>query len=286
MVRKRLFLFLNYRSGSNLLKLLLGAPECDFLVGSAGAAESNKAKFVNPHAQPAPGGRDDFLLQVVGEKWVCRYAMPAPTQGNEERLAWYTYIGDWWGNVRGSEVPRPYDGYCETRWGPEDIRRLLSLGEDWKFLYLIRDGRDYLESTRRVPGGYEEERNRESPEDYFLFLCRGWRNRARIALDCQSAFPERYRILRYEELVAAPIEAVDRVLSWAGLRYNRDFGEKSLALLEAVGTRERHSSFSSGPGARWARWTPRERAVFEREAGKELEELGYSWSLPSEDSLG
>ena len=54
-----------------------------------------------------------------------------------------THIGNWWGN---EPVPAPLSSPSPMKWGVEELSPFTYQG--WKFINLIRDGRNMIESTR------------------------------------------------------------------------------------------------------------------------------------------
>ena len=162
---------------------------------------------------------------------------------------------------------------CQPRYGVNEIRALTG---NWKVIYIIRNGRNQIESLRNIPGGVEMERHNEDPEDYFEVLCKGFRNRARIALDCEAQLSN-FKMFRFEDLVSDPVYTIRMMYHHAGLVLDEEFVRRAYQCTLDNNMIKQHSSFGSAKNLhkRWVNWTEKEQAIFNKIAGKELEELGY-----------
>ena len=76
-------------------------------------------------------------------------------------------------------------------------------------------------------------KNQGKPENFFGFY--KWRESTNIFIDLQSMFPERVRVIRYEDLVDDPINIGKSLFSFAGI----PFGDQSQQFLAK--TNEHHS---------------------------------------------
>jgi hypothetical protein len=181
-------------------------------------------------------------------------------------------IGNWWGEKRSADVPLPYQDPSPMKWSYQEV---LPLNVDQHIL-LIRDGRNQIESTRRLKGGIEEKHQATDPEDYFVSLCKGFRNRARLALDCSYMIPN-YKVFKFEDLLADPIGTMSSILDCCGLQMNETFVSVLWDELEKRRVCKSHSSFDNNKkmNHRWEGWTDKEKRIFQEIAGKELIELGY-----------
>lgn len=186
-------------------------------------------------------------------------------------VSWTVHVGDWWGLVKSEDIPGPYDLACPSRWSYEE---LLRFPKHLKYVSLVRDGRNQIESLRNFKGGVEERLNKENPEDYFRVLCKGFRNRSRIALDNQSK-NKNYRIFKYENLIQNPKLTCLNIFSFLGLTLDEARVEQNLGKM-TKGVSGTHSSFGGERNEqRWTKWTSDEKSVFKQIAGNELIELGY-----------
>jgi hypothetical protein len=279
-MRKALFL-LNYRGGSNLFSFLNGCPgiysiqtkedhfnpdisEEDRLVKSPGWQETPTAYWM---ATVPPRTCISEHIYTYPIKDMIKLDLPL------NLVAWQGNVGDWWGEVSShEEVPGPYDYKTFYRFSSDE---LSSLSGDWRFIYLIRDGRNQIESFRNIRGGCEEQKLKEDAKDYFMVLCKGYRNRARVALDCQKALSN-FKMFYFEDLVKDPISTMKSVYRFLDLEIDESHVKRALSYSIAV-VKPFHSSFNSTcTTSRWHSWTDWEMETFNSIAGKELSELGYS----------
>lgn len=86
-----------------------------------------------------------------------------------------------------------------------------------KFLYLVRDGRDYACSMRSVPGGHFHP----------YFIARLWKLEQTACLRIYAQLKPQGLILmlRYEDLLRAPEETLESVMSFLGLSYEPEMLE-------------------------------------------------------------
>src|SRR5690606_18120115 len=126
-----------------------------------------------------------------------------------------------------------------------------------RVIYLVRNGLDVVSSAASLGWGQVEQ---------LAFNWKGLLERTRAAM---AAHPADYLELRYEDLLAEPAAALDRVLAFCGLpphgsaiveRFTRDFGV---------------AAFDRSRVGAGARLSVGERAAFERVAGDLQRELGY-----------
>lgn len=269
----KILFILNYRAGTNVWQFLNGRHTVAFFASNKTRAIVGGQPLTNPNVQEDMGNK--FWLPTVPAKQViCDYYYSlGHINVGQTHDAFYVSHGDWWGPAKSTETPEPYEVECEPRYGPKE---LLAKGPEWRFIYICRDGRNQIESLRNIPGGIEQELNAKDPQDYFEVLCKGYRNRMRMALDCNKQIPS-FKIIRFEDLVSNPVGTMDRMYSHLGLYVNKNFVQQAWDYSIEKGMNKQHSSFQ-GKGKlhqRWESWTEEEQATFERIAGKELRELGY-----------
>lgn len=273
----KILFILNYRAGSTLWRFISGKQAVNFHNSGDGIAP-----LVNPEVQeasvPLLSQHSFWVATSTPYQLPCEhinYGHPDYIQpGSYLNMSWYTYIGDWWGECSGQEVPYPYEIQTPMRWGPDELKNLPG---EWKFVAFVRDGRNQIESLRCLKGGYEEAQIKKyGEEDYFLRLCRGWRNRTRMILDARAALPDKYQVVYFEDFMKDPVSTLAEIHEWLGFPINRGFVRRAFELSRKEGTNKRHSSFE-GKGnlhERWISWTW-EKQIFADNAQKELEELGY-----------
>jgi len=277
---RKALVILNYRGGSNLFNFLNGSP-------SISSIQTGKEHF-NPNI-PSEDRKvslsgcssEAYWMATVPSKTCVSdhiYSFSAEqmisTSEPVELLSWRGNVGDWWGEVSSHEdVPGPYDVETFYRFGPDELR---SLGEEWSFVYLIRDGRNQIESIRNIRGGYEARKVAENADDYFRVLCKGFRNRARLAVDCSRSIPD-FHLFRFEDLIADPISVMTQIYNVLGVELDVDQAVRALKF-SLKHAKKTHSSFGGEglPTTRWASWTDKEVEIFNLIAGSELQELGYS----------
>lgn len=278
-MKKALFL-LNYRGGSSLFNLLNG---CHTIY----SIHEDK-DYLNPFVF-----EEDRIVNIEGINctphsfWMA--TIPYKTcisehlySYNPEQItaldlnidlfSWYGNVGDWWGEVKShSEVPEPYTSNTFYRFGPEE---LISLGEDWSFVYLSRDPRNQIESLYNVRGGYEESKRLKDPRDYFQVLCKGSRNRMRMAIDCKNKL-QNFKLFYFEDLIKNPVEVMKLVYDFLDLDLNKTYVENSYKF--SLDIKKTHSSFGSTKkvNKRWLCWTDWKKDLFKEIVGQELIELGY-----------
>ena len=184
-----------------------------------------------------------------------------------------TRIGNWWGNCRAALVPDPYGDPSPMKWSAVECSGLSGVNT---FSNHIRDGRNQVSSFWNLKGGIEEKLRTERGQDYFVSLCKGWRNQARIAIDCQALLGN-YSICHFEDTFADPFGSLSKLYGDMGLEIDEEFyGDSSFFKSVGVGT-ENHSSFGTkkSMNIRWGDWTKEQYSICMSIMKKELVELGY-----------
>ena len=95
------------------------------------------------------------------------------------------------------------------------IDRLRKIFPDAKFICIIRDYRDNFISIRKLA---EKEIAVEAPS-LTLQVAR-WRYFVRLFLDCKRCYPDKYYILRYEDLVTEQEKTVRSLCDFLGIAYD------------------------------------------------------------------
>jgi hypothetical protein len=184
------------------------------------------------------------------------------------------------------------------RWGEKtlfaevyaaDVLRALP---EVKVIHLIRDPRDvyasYLHARWRTAVATRWSRAKGRVHGHIAWTLRNWRTSVQLARTQSTAWPARYRAVRFEDLVRDPINTLQDLCAFAGVA----FDDRMLALDAYPDMVERrgNSSFgpldgvSAAPVGRFAEVLPaRAIALCEALAGDELERNGYA---PSGVSLG
>ena len=276
---KKVLFLLHYRGGSCFFNFLNGCPTMHSI---------HTHDRLNPHIKEEDrlvnidqwtGTDAGYWLSTVPSKVAaCEHLYSVPLDDLHtldlplDTFGWWANVGDWWGEVASHhDVPQPYGVETFYRFAPQD---LIDLPGDWQFIYVIRDGRNQVESMRRVRGGAEETKKKSNGVDYFQVLCKGWRNRARMVLDCAAQLPN-CRVFRFEDLVSQPIKTMQAVYQFLGLAIDTVAVQSALEFT-TQNVQHEHSSFkNSQTNDRWRSWSQEEVDLFHNIAGKELRELGY-----------
>jgi len=163
--------------------------------------------------------------------------------------------------------------------GSHGAELLMSLFPHSRLLFLLRDGRDVVESMvdAHLPGGWLEAKAQGPRLDtenkrasFVLTQSRLWVQRTdAVSRAFANHDPERRLVLRYEELLTAPVEAMQRVFGWLGL-------ERSEAEIREALERAKGGKRSATPRL-WERTlSPREQEIMHGLMGPRLAELGYT----------
>jgi hypothetical protein len=141
------------------------------------------------------------------------------------------------------------------------------------FVHLIRDGRDVALSY--MDGDFEVKTLGQAAIYWDRFVRAGRAAGARLG-------PERYREVRYEDLVAEPERVLGEICEFIGLPFDDGmlrYHEHAGRLVPTLSHAESHRNLHKPPTRGLRDWrrdlTPRDIAVFEALAGDLLDELGY-----------
>jgi hypothetical protein len=155
-----------------------------------------------------------------------------------------------------------------------------------KFVHLIRDGRDVcLSATTWHQVGRLERRFPSWREDPVTTAALWWEMHVRLAREAGTRLgPGLYHEMRYEELVADPLEESQALCSFLGLTYSEAmarFHEGRMRDDPTLGSNKRW--LPPTPGLRdWrTQMSTHDRQLFEAVAGVLLDELGYPRTFPS-----
>lgn len=180
-----------------------------------------------------------------------------------------------------ARLHRLYAGYHgKAHWGHMDITSLTEMArlQDWfpdtRFVHLVRDARDVALSNQSIPYGAGN----------LLECAEGWARdvRANIAWG-ETLGPDRYHIVRYEDLVTVPEQTLTNLCNFLGLDdapAMLDYAKTIPARVPAA-TRETLWPLLNKPleASQAGRWrdglSPAQAGVIERVAGPVLRNLGY-----------
>lgn len=170
--------------------------------------------------------------------------------------------------------------------GSEAADLLGQLLPESRFLVLVRDGRDVVDSMRDAltAGSWAsgvatlvgDDRAREA---FLVDASHAWVQRVSSARSALAAAGERGLLLRYEDLLADPVRELERVLGWAGLGRPHGLEEHVEALrFDRVAAADRGSGRfhrAAEPGLWRTNLTSGEVGAVEAIMGPTLEALGY-----------
>lgn len=92
-------------------------------------------------------------------------------------------------------------------------QEILTLMPDAKVLYLLRNPHDVCASNKL----------RNSKIDRYLGWVISWNRGIKIALDLKKRFPDRFMILRYEDMVSKPQQVFEEIFKFVGVPFNEDY---------------------------------------------------------------
>ena len=175
-------------------------------------------------------------------------------------------------------------GYAEsvgkTRWGDKSLNserdavRILEAYPDSVMIHVVRDPRDRHASMMIHRGG------RRSGVFGSIAV---WANSVRLAVRNADRFPDRYLVLRYEDLVASPERELRRVLGFLGEPFDRSVLESDRADSADPGPSDVRILTESSVGRYERDVSAREVALIERALRSDMTGLGY---VPSRPDLG
>jgi peptidoglycan/xylan/chitin deacetylase (PgdA/CDA1 family) len=163
---------------------------------------------------------------------------------------------------------------------------VMSMFPRSKFVFLVRDGRDVVDSQTAAnqPGGWLPVSGWKTPEERREFINRRARTWLGDVVSIERAFeahpPELRRMVRYEDLLADPSANLGPLVEWLGLRRSERWLERAIEAnaFESIASEQKGPTKffrSATPGA-WRRNMSDEEAVtLEDVMGDKLRELGY-----------
>jgi hypothetical protein len=212
-------------------------------------------------------------------------------------------------NALGGTADAAFEAFCRMRgargreteaaiWGEKTPRHVFRLAEifaafpEARALAMIRDPRAAVVSYRdwQYRGGYGDLENRPGFQaaleadyrraqlSYHIVLSTlMWRATVNAAYDAAARFgPERVRLLRYEDFVAAPQDELAAVCAWIGVEPDPVMLEVPLHNSSTAGFAPR-AGVSADPMERWRdKLDPRETGIIQRVAGRTLARAGYT----------
>ncbi|MEZ5942738.1 MAG: sulfotransferase [Planctomycetaceae bacterium] len=200
-----------------------------FIGGSARSGTTLVQKILCTHSLIAGGPEFDQLTPLM--QMYDRMRQPVRL----ERQAWYYSADDLANSVR-TFVDSLFENVRARHPGIEIVsektpsniavaRTLLELFPTSRFLNVQRDGRDVLYSHKKVKDRFiKEHGNKATPwlDDFKTgVVCGHWKLNAEQARQVEQNAPEairqRFMTVKYEELVAQPVEHIDRICQFVGI---------------------------------------------------------------------
>lgn len=269
------------RSGTTLLRVILDR--------SPGIAIPDESFFV-PLLARRHGSRIDaerFLDDVARISTIREWGVGADDVAARIRS----------GMPTGEAIAAIYKAYAASmgkpRWGDKTPMYMRHLGllerlfPEAQYVHLIRDGRDTALSFLQMPEGTFT-RTWAHPTTPSQFACL-WRKEVRAARALGGRVgPARYRKVRYEALVAEPVETVTAICAFAGLPFEPAMLDYTGAV--DVSQKPHQQRLLTPPTAGVRSWrddmSAADVAAFEAVAGDLLSEFGYEVRTTSSNALG
>jgi hypothetical protein len=246
---------LNYRSGSTIILVLL-------------------RKLVN-NINFLPVLEKECLHEYYG---AVSSDLISPDYIKRDNLFISTRVGYSWDieTTLSEDIKTAYEHATPYKYSYQDLLNFEKETQThWKYLSLIRNGLNVVSSIINIKGGYEELKMLSNPHEFFVSICKGYRNQARIVIDCKAILPD-YNILKFEDLIQDRVEFCCNIITGMEMIPDRDYislkDSEDLVSLPDV-----HSSFESDRSfnLRMNALTEWQKETFINIAGKEMLELGY-----------
>jgi hypothetical protein len=235
------------RSGTNWLQRALGAHPDVLVIPSETYVFSHGLRPLSERVQHGAAG-----LRRTGSIFMERSDFIDGSRAFCDRL---------FQGVRERSAPDALRIVERTPWHAYAVDLIADVYPDSWVLHIVRDGRDVARSLLAQPWGPDS--MREAAEE--------WRESVKSARDARK--PERYREVRYEELLADPRVQLLALTEWLGLSADPEGVQQMLA--------ESGIQFNVDPSVRgvgtgkWRTLPPEQLAEFEAIAGRLNAELGY-----------
>lgn len=252
------------RSGTNLLRRIVGS-------NSRIAIPPSEFKFFARYKMGAT------VEQIFADKRLKRWrvdlrpfsSLPHP-EAFRQALTHYA-------DACGKEIPGEKTPLNEFHYGL--IEQWLE-GYDVRFLQMVRNPLDVIASHKHAPF----RRDKRGTEIDVTSRCGRWRRSVSIGLARAYADPEKYRVVRYEDLTADPVGVTRTLCDFLGV----EFEEARMLTLSDYRGRVDNTSFAPADGDRHAEHatihrlrtrkhhlTPGDQAVIARLCGELADALGY-----------
>jgi peptidoglycan/xylan/chitin deacetylase (PgdA/CDA1 family) len=174
---------------------------------------------------------------------------------------------------------------------------VMSMFPRSRLVFLVRDGRDVVDSQTAAnqPGGWLPVGGWTTPEERREFIRRRARTWVGDVASIERAFeahpPELRKMVRYEDLLAAPAATLRPLVEWLGLRRSERWLERAVEANAFDSVASEHKGpkkfyRSATPGAWRKNMTDEETATLESVMGDKLREVGYPMTAPDNETSG
>ncbi len=280
------FIFGMERSGTTLLAMMTGAhPRIAVPLSTTGMWYDLHDRLASRYGNLATKADLRLLIdEILAHKRIGMWRVSLDRGKIEERCS----TGDYGSLVRAFH--QEYARLCgKTMWANSDISTLCNMhvANSWfpdaLFVHLVRDGRDVALSHRNYPFGAGN--IAECAEKWRVEVGQNIRMGAMIG-------PERYCLIRYEDLVLRSEETLGRLCGFLGISYEKEMMEYTKTVEARVPSErlwlwpELGNSPKKSKAFRWKKTMGKaQRAVFDSIAGPLLDELGYERSASGRMSV-
>ncbi len=273
----RICLLSSERSGSNLLRLMLDSHSQIY-----GPPAPQIARILAPYLHRYGNlSRVSVLRALVQDMLTLTRVHPAPWPQalTVEDVCDYVSKPSFWFvfdavYTRGAHLAGKKYWFSKENNLFDFAFELLYHFADIKFIYLVRDGRDYACSMRRASGH----------RFHYFFLAQQWQQEQTHCLRIYEQLRDEQKIilLRYEDLLTTPEATLKKLTDFLGIKYENsilDYHTRSSA--KHVAAQSQYWQNLSKPvltdnfGKFKESMTPKDIRLFETIAGQELSCLGY-----------
>ncbi len=269
-------------------------PDPVFVIGAPRSGTTALGKALGRHSRFYAGDETLFLVDLFGggraedvyARWAAR---PSSSWLRRERVSRDEFLA-----ALGLGLDALFTANADgLRWVDHTpahalmVDTLAGLFPGARFLHIIRDGREVVNSMINVPRtltGDAAERMRQAEflpawTKDFRVACETWRDHVRSAADFERQHPDRCRAVRHRDLEDNPATTMAAVLEFLGAA----FEERPVTFLRRG--RRANSSFAPPGGCRAGEyrrpdprttWTDEQRGVFAEVCGADMEALGLA----------
>lgn len=271
------------RSGSNLLRLMLN----QLSVISAPHPPHILRTFIPLISKYGSLKSPDALTSLIDD--VLDWVKANPVEWTN----WDIHRDDIISNLRDHSVEAVFESIyrlkarqdqaeiwcCKSLANVQYVDRLEAKGIHPLYLHLVRDGRDVACSFQKAIVGPK----------HIYHLAKKWSNEQALAFEVGIKYPERYILVKYEDLIEDPAKQVQRICAAAGI----DYSDQVLDYYKSI-----ESEHTAKSGEMWKnvvspvisdnrfkyrnKLSREEISLFNQIAEKQLNQLGYDIDTDSQ----